>query len=94
LTVTPAENHLFELKELIYDQANKHDITKAPINNLTLVEEQKLTYPMNFTHSDDVLNLLAMTPFAFKASKELIEKIKTMNKFSCQADFILRLYKK
>ena len=94
LTVTPAENHLFELKELIYDQANKHDITKAPINNLTLVEEQKLTYTMNFKHSDDVLNLLAMTPFAFKASKGLIEKIKNMTEFSCQADFILRLYKK
>ncbi len=94
LTVTPAEQHLFELKELIYQQANEHDITKTPINNLTLVEEQKLTYTMNFEHSDDVLNLLAMTPFAFKASNQLIEEIKAMSKFSCQADFILRLYKK
>lgn len=94
LTVTPAEQHLFELKELIYQQANKHDISKTVITDLTLVEEQKLTYTMNFEHSDDVLNLLAMTPFAFKASKALIEKIKTMNTFSCQADFILRLYKK
>lgn len=93
LTVTPAENHLFELKELIYQQANKHDITKTPIDKLTLVEEQKLTYTMNFEHSDDVLNLLAMTPFAFKASKALIEDIKKMSNFSCQADFILRLYK-
>ena len=94
LTVTPAEKHLFELKELIYQQANEHDISKTPINNLTLVEEQQLTYTMNFEHSDDVLNLLAMTPFAFKASKELIEKIKAMSTFTCQADFILRLYKK
>lgn len=93
LTVTPAEQHLFELKELIYQQANKHDISKTPIKSLTLVEEQKLTYPMNFEHSDDVLNLLAMTPLAFKASKQLIEKIKTMSKFTCQADFIIRLYK-
>ena len=94
LTVTPAEQHLFELKKLIYQQANKHDITKMPINHLTLVEEQKLTYPMNFENSDDVLNLLAMTPFAFKATKELIEEIKAMRKFTCQAGFILRLYKK
>jgi len=94
LTVTPAEHHLFELKELIYQQANKHDISKTPINSLTLVEEQKLTYSMKFEHSIDVLNLLAMTPFAFKATKELIEKIKTMDHFVCQADFILRLYKK
>jgi 23S rRNA (guanine745-N1)-methyltransferase len=35
-----------------------------------------------------------MTPFAFKASKALVEEIKMMGKFSCQADFVLRLYKK
>jgi len=94
LTVTPAEQHLFELKQLIYKQANEHDVSKTPINNLTLIEEQKLTYPMTFDNSTDVLNLLAMTPFAFKASKELLTQIKAMTTFTCQADFVLRLYKK
>ena len=94
LTVTPAEQHLFELKQLIYKEANEHDATKSPIRQLTLIEEQKLTYPMHFNNSDDVLNLLAMTPFAFKASKTLIADIKAMTAFTCQADFILRLYKK
>jgi 23S rRNA (guanine745-N1)-methyltransferase len=94
LTVTPAERHLFELKQLIYRQANKHDISKSPIKNLTLIEEQKLTYPMHFDNNNDVLNLLAMTPFAFKASNELIEQIKAMTTFTCQADFVLRLYQK
>ncbi len=92
--MTPAEKHLFELKELIYEQANQHDTSKSPIENLTLIEEQKLTYPMHFSSSEDVLNLLAMTPFAFKASKELMAQIKAMDQFTCQADFILRLYKK
>jgi len=94
LTVTPAEQHLFELKQLIYRQANQHDVSKSSINELTLIEEQTLTYPLNFDNSDDVLNLLAMTPFAFKASKELKAQIKAMTKFTCQADFVLRLYKK
>ena len=94
LTVTPAENHLFELKELIYQQANKHDVSKKPIENLTLVTEQQLNYPMHFDNSADVLNLLAMTPFAFKASEALIKQLKEQNNFTCQADFILRLYQK
>ncbi len=94
LTVTPAEHHLFELKSLIYRQANEHDSTKSPIEQLTLIVEQKLTYPMHFDNSDDVLNLLAMTPFAFKASEDLIKQLKAMTSFSCQADFVLRLYQK
>jgi 23S rRNA (guanine745-N1)-methyltransferase len=94
LTVTPAQQHLYELKELIYHNANEHDITKAPINELKLISQERLTYPMTFDNSDDVLNLLAMTPFAFKASNELIEQLKNTEQFSCQADFILRLYQK
>lgn len=94
LTVTPAENHLFELKSLIYRQANKHDVSKQVIEHLTLVDEQRLTYPMSFSNSDDVLNLLAMTPFAFKASDEIITQLKQSKQFNCQADFILRLYQK
>ena len=94
LTVTPADNHLFELKSLIYRQANKHDTSKLAIEQLTLVEEQRLNYSMNFTNSDDVLNLLAMTPFAFKASEELISELKQQKEFNCQADFVLRLYQK
>ncbi|OUR59825.1 23S rRNA methyltransferase [Colwellia sp. 39_35_sub15_T18] len=94
LTVTPAQQHLYELKQLIYRNANEHDISKAPIKALKLVAEEKLTYPMIFDNSDDVLNLLAMTPFAFKASTALIEQLKNTEQFSCQADFILRLYQK
>jgi 23S rRNA (guanine745-N1)-methyltransferase len=94
VTVTPAENHLFELKSLIYRQANKHDVSKQAIEQLTLVEEQRLNYPMHFSNSEDTLNLLAMTPFAFKASTEIIEQLIHLKEFTCQADFILRLYQK
>lgn len=94
LTVTPAENHLFELKSLIYRQANKHDVEKTPIKHLTLVKEQKLNYQMNFDNGEDVNNLLSMTPFAFKASHELLEQLKSIKKFNCQADFMIRLYQK
>ncbi|WDE09758.1 23S rRNA (guanine(745)-N(1))-methyltransferase [Thalassomonas haliotis] len=94
LTVTPAEDHLFELKSLIYRQPQQHDTGKTPIKALTLIHEEKLNYQMDFTGPEDVINLLAMTPFAFKTSEELLEKIKAMTSFSCQADFHIRLYQK
>jgi len=94
VTVTPAENHLFELKELIYREANKHDISKTPINFLTLIDEHRLNYHMQFNQSNDLINLLAMTPFAFKTSDELYTKLKGTTDFTCQADFLIRVYKK
>lgn len=94
LTVTPAENHLFELKSLIYRQANKHDVNKSAISNLTLINEQKLNYQMDFDNSNDLINLLSMTPFAFKTTPELLEQLSNKSSFSCQADFLIRLYQK
>lgn len=93
LTVTPAENHLFELKQLIYRQVNTHDTTKIPVENLVLVEETTLSYVMEFSQGDDIINLLSMTPFAFKTTPELIEKLKNTQAFTCQADFLIRVYK-
>lgn len=94
LTVTPAEKHLIELKSLIYIDAKEHDTAKNPIENLTLINEEKLNYTMEFNNSNDILNLLSMTPFAFKASAEVIEELKSKQSFSCQADFLIRLYQK
>lgn len=94
LTVTPAENHLLELKQLIYREAKTHDTTKQPIENLSLVHEEKINYDMAFEQSDDILNLLSMTPFAFKASNELLDELKQKSSFNCQANFLIRLYKK
>jgi 23S rRNA (guanine745-N1)-methyltransferase len=94
LTVTPAQQHLFELKQLIYRDAQEHDVTNIAIKHLDLITEERLTYPMLLENSEDALNLLAMTPFAFKASDEVIKALSNSENFSCQADFIVRLYKK
>ena len=94
LTVTPAENHLFELKSLIYRQANKHDTAKSPIHDLNLVTEERINYSMEFNNSIDIINLLAMTPFAFKTTDQLLDDLKSKTEFSCQADFLIRLYRK
>jgi 23S rRNA (guanine745-N1)-methyltransferase len=94
VTVTPAKNHLIELKALIYREATQHDISKTPIEHLTLIEQKEVNYVMEFTKSDDIINLLAMTPFAFKTTDSLLNDLKARESFTCQADFLIRLYQK
>jgi len=94
LTVTPAENHLFELKSLIYREAKEHNTSKTPIKIMTLLKEQRLNYSMEFNCGEDISNLLAMTPFAFKATASLLTELRAKTQFSCQADFLIRLYQK
>lgn len=94
LTVTPAKQHLMQLKQQIYDDAKEHDVEKLPIENLTLVHQENITYQMHLKTGQDTLNLLSMTPFAFKASEKVKQQLLNQDNFTCQADFLIRLYQK
>lgn len=94
ITVTPAKNHLHALKEKIYINAQQHDENKSPIEHLDLVHQEQLSYDMNLTCGEDVLNLLSMTPFAFKASEQVKASLLQLSHFNCQADFLIRVYQK
>ncbi|MBA6391360.1 23S rRNA (guanine(745)-N(1))-methyltransferase [Colwellia sp. BRX10-3] len=94
LTVTPAKQHLMQLKQHIYDDAKEHDEEKTPVECLTLVHQENISYQMHLKTGQDTLNLLSMTPFAFKASDEVKKTLLNHDDFICQADFLIRLYQK
>lgn len=94
LTVTPAKKHLIELKQKIYTNAQEHDEEKLPIEHLTLIHQENLSYQMTLTTGLDALNLLSMTPFAFKASEKVKQELEQLTNFNCQADFLIRIYQK
>ncbi|TVO35295.1 23S rRNA (guanine(745)-N(1))-methyltransferase [Vibrio algivorus] len=93
ITVTPAARHLYQLRELVYQDVRLHDESPESIVGFTLLEEQKLHYEMEMTGSE-ADDLLQMTPFAWKASEKTKEKLKHAPQFDCEADFILRVYRK
>lgn len=93
LTVTPGSHHLYQLRELIYQDVRLHDETPEQIEGFELVSESKLDYIMKLTgqQADD---LLQMTPFAWKASETLRTGLKQQSLFECRADFMIRAYRK
>ncbi|SEL26096.1 23S rRNA (guanine745-N1)-methyltransferase [Colwellia chukchiensis] len=94
ITVTPAKQHLLALKQHIYLEAKEHDEEKLAIEKLRLVHQENLNYEMVMKTAQDTLNLLAMTPFAFKASEQVKTTLAALKTFRCQADFLIRLYQK
>lgn len=94
ITVTPAKKHLYELKAIIYNNVQEHDIEKDPIKDLQIIHQEQLTYSFTMKSGTDTLNLLSMTPFAFKATEQVKEKLRQQENFTCQADFLIRVYQK
>lgn len=93
VTVTPAGRHLYQLKELIYQDVLLHDETPEVIEGFTLIANDQLHYTMNLDGAA-AFDLLQMTPFAWRASEEVKTNLKAEKAFVCEADFSIRVYKK
>lgn len=93
ITVTPAGRHLYQLREHIYQDVRLHSEEPEQIEGFTLEHQEKLSYTMELVNGD-ALDLLQMTPFAWKASDDLREQLNSSKLFKCEADFMLRIYRK
>ena len=93
ITVTPAGRHLYQLRERIYQEVRLHNEDPEQINGFALEHQEKLSYIMELADGD-AFDLLQMTPFAWKASDSLREELTDSALFKCEADFMLRVYRK
>lgn len=93
LTVTPGPRHLIQFKELIYQDVKLHDATPEKMEGFTLTAEHSLSYPVTL-NSEESAALLQMTPFAWRARPEVWGVLATTTEFTCETDFILRLWQR
>jgi len=93
LTVTPAAEHLFELKQKIYQTPEKHDMNIEEIAGFEVIEQQRLTEEITLTQAKDSKNLLEMTPLAWKMSDEQKAQIYAAD-LTLTLDFNVTLYKR
>jgi 23S rRNA (guanine745-N1)-methyltransferase len=93
ITVAPASRHLYQLRERIYDGVRLHDESAETIPGFTLAHQEVLNYNMRLSGAE-ALDLLQMTPFAWKATDELRSELAKAKQFDCEADFMIRVYRK
>ncbi len=92
IVVTPDENHLIELKELLYQEAYKNEVKDIEIN---LKKEKELHIQEKFeVDTEHLLDLFQMTPYAYKTDIHAMNKLKEIEKMTITASFVIRLYRK
>lgn len=89
-------NHLIELREQLYDdvfeQKNKHLTTdEAPFAH---IKTDSFIYQTEIHSSEDIQNLLAMTPHFWRVKPEKKKALEAMSKISLTLDINLHLFKK
>jgi 23S rRNA (guanine745-N1)-methyltransferase len=94
IMVFPGQMHLFSLKCAIYDTPYKNKPEPTELADFQLVDSTHLEYNMDISDSSDLHSLFMMTPYAYRTPKEARERIMSIDRLSCEADFHVLIYKK
>ena len=93
ITVDPAPNHLYELKQQVYDNARQHQINEKPRDGFTRVHNECFSFPIHFENTEHALALIKMTPFYWKLPQGKIDAI-VASLGHVTADFHIQMWKK
>lgn len=94
LYVVPDKRHLWELKELLYEQPyeNERKLTQYP--GFTLNSSEDVSFTVQLDCNADLKNLFSMTPYCYKTPREGVMRLDKTDALSVTAEFIIYVYKK
>ncbi|ENX33157.1 hypothetical protein F889_03096 [Acinetobacter colistiniresistens] len=96
IVVTPAPRHLFDLREALFEQVNLHEPQKFVQQleaQFELKQAQIVEAPMQL-EQQALKNLIAMTPYAYKANPERRKALEQAQTFEVTAAFQIYLFQK
>lgn len=93
LLVQPGPEHLFEMKQMVYDSPSLHSLQQIAEPSLQVIEQRSVNFQFNLTDKQQRLALLEMTPFYWTISESKKQRL-LENLTSTTADFVLTVLKK
>ncbi|NBG66486.1 putative RNA methyltransferase [Acidiluteibacter ferrifornacis] len=92
--VSPAENHMKEIAELVYDEFRPHERTileKIP-EPFAKVETKRCSFVLDLNNNKSILNLLKMTPYYWSASAAQLRHFETIESIQVSCDFNISIF--
>ncbi|MCI5774224.1 MAG: methyltransferase domain-containing protein [Erysipelotrichaceae bacterium] len=94
ILVTPGIDHLYELKEAVYDEPYKNEETSFIYDSLDISEIKKVKGQFTLTTNTDIKNLFTMTPYYLKTSRQDAAKLDDISQMTITYDFNIHIFKK
>ena len=90
----PSEEHLWQLKQAIYDTPYKNQVKPYDLDGFALIDKARITYDMEVGSQQDVQSLFSMTPYFYRTSPQQKERLADISSICTKADFELLIYRK
>lgn len=94
LLVIPGENHLWELKQAIYERPYKNQVKPFALEGFTLLDHMQVHDIIYLAEHNDIENLFKMTPYYYKTSEQDQARLLGRGELTTQIEFEVLLYRK
>ena len=89
----PSTDHLWELKEELYDISYKNEVKPYELEGFSFLGSHRITYKMELGSSEDIMSLFAMTPYYYRTDPARTASLEALERLDITADFELLTYK-
>ena len=90
----PDEEHLFELKQVLYDTPYKNTPSNTEISGFELLSDLTLRYNMHLDTREKIKTLFMMTPYAYRTKQDAANRLYGLSCLDCTAHFRVLAYRK
>ena len=93
IQVMPGEDHLFELKEILYKNNTYKNEVEFSFGDFVLKDKKSVKYNIS-VNKDDLIHLFSMTPYLFKTKIEDIKALDDIDALNITIDFVIAIWGK
>ena len=94
IVVGAGEDHLYELKQSVYDEVYRNDVRADLPTELPLVAQRRVDFCVELTRREDIESLFSMTPYYYRTSPEGFARLRALDSLSTRAQVEIYVYRK
>ena len=94
LYVVPAADHLWQLKEVLYDTPYPNPDETIPYEGFQLLEVVPVETMLHIENPEDLQALFQMTPYCWKTPKAGVERLRALSQLEVRAGFRIHVFRR
>ena len=94
LYVVPGARHLWEMKEVLYEQPYENEVREEAYEGFRLQETVPLSFGIHLEKTEEIMALFRMTPYAWKTPKEGVERLAEQKELGLTVEFRILVYER
>ena len=92
--VIPDRDHLWELKQMVYDHPYENEVQDFALEGFTFLEALPVRTMLDLLSAEDIRHLFDMTPYVYKTSQENAARLYALETLQTRASFLILCYQR